>query len=188
MPYLCSAASSVGDGRGKTSYGRGVGRPKLKLKAVQKDPTQQAAAPPANSSAAFADDPNTTCKADFGSNEMLRQMATFYYSSASKVPTIVSNRLQITYISRISKVIASGEQSCDILCDLTTITLANATSKTPLASTTVKDKTRRFYFAKLVTGCRFIVTASTMIDDTGKEIANPDVSSISVNFSYNPFL
>jgi hypothetical protein len=188
MPYLCSAASSVGDGRGKTSYGRGVGRPKLKLKAVEKDPTPQPPPPAVNSSAAFAEDPNTTCKADFTSRIMLTQMSKFYYSSASKVPRVVSNGLQITYMSRISKVIASGEQSCDILCDLTTITLGNATSKTPLASTTVRDKTRRFYFAKLVPVCKFVVTASTNIDDTGKELANPDVSAISVNFAYNPFV
>lgn len=188
MPYLCSAASSVGDGRGKTSYGRGVGRPKLKLKAVEKDPTPQPPPPAVNSSAAFADDPNTSCKADFASNPMLQRMCRFYYTSVSNVPKAVSNGIQLTYISRISKVVASGEQSCDILCDLTTITLANATAKTPLTSTTVKDKTRRFYFAKIITGCRFVVTASTTIDDTGKELANPDVSAISVNFAYNPFV
>jgi hypothetical protein len=188
MPYLCSAAASVGDGRGKTSYGRGVGKPKLKLKAVEKDPTPQPTPPPVNSSATFADDPNTTCKADFASNTMLQRMCRFYYNAASNVPKTVSNGIQLTYISRISRVVTSGEQSCDVLCDLTTITLANATSKTPLTSTTVKDKTRRFYFAKIVTGCRFIVTASTNIDDTGKEINYSEVTPISVNFAYNPFV
>ena len=188
MPYLCSAAASVGDGRGKTSYGRGVGRPKLKLKAVEKDPAPQAEPPAANSSAAFAADPNTTCKADFASTSMLTQMCRFYYKSGSKVPVVVSNGIKITYISRISKVVASSEQSCDVQCDLTTITLANASSKTPIESTTVKDKTRRFYFAKIVKGCRFIVTGATNIDDTGKELSFVDVSPTSVSFAYNPFI
>lgn len=188
MPYLCSVASSVGDGRGKTSYGRGVGKPKLKLRAVEKDPTPQPALPPVNSSASFAEDPNTTCRADFASNAMLQQMCRFYYRSASRVPTTVSNGIQITYISRITRVVASGEQSCDVQCDLTTMTLANATSKTALASTTVQAKTRRFYFAKIITGCRFIVTAATNIDDTGKELSVPDVTAIAVNFSYNPLV
>ena len=188
MPYLCSAASSVGDGRGKTSYGRGVGRPKLKLKAVEKDPTPTPALPPANSSASFAEDPTTTCRADFGSNPILTQMCRFYYKAASKVPKVVSNGIQITYISRITRVIASSEQSCDVQCDLTTVTLANPNAKTPLASTTVKDKTRRFYFAKIIKGCRFIVTASTNADDTGKELTFPGVAPISVNFSYNPLV
>ncbi len=188
MPYLCSAASSVGDGRGKTSYGRGVGRPKLKLKAVEKDPNAPPAPPPANSSASFAEDPNTTCRADFSSNPILLQMCRFYYRSASKVPTRVSNGIQITYISRISRVIASSEQSCDVQCDLTTITLANASSKTPLQSTTVRDRTRRFYFARITKGCRFIVTGATNIDDTGKELSFPDVTPTSVNFAYNPLV
>ena len=188
MPYLCSAAASVGDGRGKTSYGRGVGRPKLKMKSVQKDPTPQPAPPPAASSAVFASDPKTSCKTDYSSAENLQQMAKFYYKLASARPEVVSNGLKLNYISRISKVVASGEQSCDIQCDLTTIVLATATSKTPLSSTTVKDKTRRFYFAKIATKCKFIVTAATNVDDTGKEISNPDIVPISVNFAYNPFV
>jgi hypothetical protein len=188
MPYLCSAAASVGDGRGKTSYGRGVGRPKLKMKAVEKDPTPQPAPPPASSSTAFALDPNTTCKADFSSMATLREMCKFYYKSASSFPETVSNGIRITYISRITKVIASSEQSCDVLCDLTTIVLPNATSKTPLSSTTVQNKNRRFYFAKLSKKCQFIATAATNIDDTGKELSNPDAEPVAVNFSFNPFL
>lgn len=187
MPYLCSAASSVGDGRGKTSYGRGVGRPKLKMKPVEKNPIA-IAIPPANSSAAFAQDPTTTCKADFASTNLLNQMCRFYYRAASKNPQTVSGGIQIQYISRITRVIASGEQSCDIQCDITTVTLANATSKTPIQSVTVKDKTRRFYFAKIAKTCQFIVTGATNIDGTGKEISNPDVVAATVNYSYNPFI
>jgi hypothetical protein len=188
MPYLCSAAKSVGDGRGKTSYGRGVGRPKLKMKPVQKSPTPPPPAPPGSSSASFAADPNTTCKVDFASTSVLREICTFYYKSASAVPETVSNGLKFTYISRISKVVASSEQSCDIVCDLTTIVLPKATSKVPTSSTTVKDKNRRFYFAKLQRKCRFVVTAATNIDDTGKEVSNPDAVPTSVNFVYNPFV
>lgn len=187
MPYLCSAAASVGDGRGKTSYGRGVGRPKLKMKPVEKDTTPAPAPPPESSSAAFAADPKTTCKADFSSTEMLKQMASFYYKSAAKVPEIVSGGIKVTYISRISKIIASSEQSCDVLCDITTITLPSATSKVPSATTTVKDKTRRFYFAKIASKCLFVVTAATNVDDTGKELSFPDATPISVNYMYNPF-
>lgn len=188
MPYLCSAAASVGDGRGKTSYGRGVGRPKLKMKAVEKDPTVQPPPPPTSSSTAFAVDPNTTCKADFSSTNTLREMCKFYYKSAATMPETVSNGLKITYISRITRVIASSEQSCDVLCDLTTIVLPNATSKTPLSSTTVQNKNRRFYFAKIAKTCQFFVTAATNIDDTGKELSNPEVEPVAVSFSYNPFL
>jgi hypothetical protein len=188
MPYLCSAAASVGDGRGKTSYGRGVGRPKLKMKAVEKDPTVQPPPPPTSSSSSFAVDPNTTCKADFSSTATLREMCKFYYKSAAAKPETVNNGLKITYISRITRVIASSEQSCDVLCDLTTIVLPNATSKTPLSSTTVQNKNRRFYFAKIAKKCQFIVTASTNIDDTAKELSNPEVEPVAVSFSYNPFL
>jgi hypothetical protein len=115
-------------------------------------------------------------------------MCRFYYKAASKVPKVVSNGIQITYISRITRVVASSEQSCDVQCDLTTVTLANPNAKTPLSSTTVRDKTRRFYFAKVIRGCRFIVTAATNVDDTGKELTFPDVTPISVNFSYNPLV
>jgi hypothetical protein len=188
MPYLCSAAKSVGDGRGKTSYGRGVGRPKLKMKAVQKNPTPQPPPPPGSSSSSFAVDPNTTCKVDFASTPVLREMCTFYYKSASAVPETVKNGLKFTYISRISKVVASSEQSCDIVCDLTTIVLPKATSKVPITSTTVKDKNRRFYFAKIERKCRFIVTAATNIENTGTELSNPDAAPTSVNFAYNPFV
>ena len=188
MPYLCSAATSVGDGRGKTSYGRGVGRPKLKMKPVEKDPAPQPTPPPESSSAAFAADPKTSCKADFSSTEMLKQMATFYYNSASKVPEISSAGIKVTYISRISKVIASSEQSCDVLCDITTVILATATSKVPTSTTTVKDKTRRFYFAKIEAKCLFVVTGATNIDDTGKELSFPDATPISVNYAFTPFL
>lgn len=188
MPYLCSSASRVGDGRGGTSYGRGVGRPKLKMKTVEKDPTPQPAPPPTHSSAAFADDPNTACKADFTSRDMLAQMAKFYYNAAAKVPTTVSGGIQLSYISKISRVVASSEQSCDVLCDITTVTLSSATSKMPTASTTEKDKTRRFYFAKIASKCLFIVTAATNKDNTGKEIIFPDASPTSVNFIYNPFV
>lgn len=188
MPYLCSSASRVGDGRGGTSYGRGVGRPKLKMKTVEKDPTPQPPPPPPSSSAAFADDPTTTCKADFTSTDMLNAMAKFYYDAASNTPTINSAGMQITYISRISKVVASSEQSCDVLCDITTMTFSSGNSNLPTASTTVKDKTRRFYFAKIASRCLFIVTAATNKDDTGKEISFPDASPISVNFVYNPLI
>jgi hypothetical protein len=188
MPYLCSAAASVGDGRGKTSYGRGVGRPKLKMKPVEKDPTPQPAAPADHSSAAFADDPKTSCVANFSSTDMLTQMAKFYYAAARKTPEVTSSGIKITYISRISKVIASSEQSCDVLCDVTTITLATATSNVPTATTTVKDQTRRFYFAKIAIKCLFIVTAATNINGTGKELSFPDATPTSVNFTYNPLL
>ena len=188
MPYLCSAAATVGDGRGKTSYGRGVGRPKLKMKAVEKGTAPKPPPPPASSSSSFASDPSTTCSVDFASSDKLREMCQFYYKSASSQPESVTNGLRITYISRISKVVASSEQSCDVLCDLTTIVLPNATSKTPLSSTTVKDKNRRFYFAKIASKCRFIVTASTNIEDTAKELSNPDAEPVAVNFSYNPFV
>jgi hypothetical protein len=187
MPYLCSSASRVGDGRGGTSYGRGVGRPKLKMRSVQKDPTPKPAAPPGSSSASFAADPNTTCRVDFASTPVMREMCTFYYKAASAAPETVRNGLRFTYISRISKVVASSEQSCDVLCDLTTIVLPNATSKVPSSSTVVKDKNRRFYFAKLDRRCRFVVTAATNIDDTGDELSNADAVPTSVNFAYNPF-
>lgn len=190
MPYLCSRASRVGDGRPDgTSYGRGVGRPKLKLKPVEKDPAPQPAPPPPNSSASFADDPNTTCRADFSSVAIMRDMCKFYFDSAKQTPNVVKNvGIEITYISRISRVVASSEQSCDVLCDLTKVTLANATSKTPISQTTVKDKSRRFYFARIPKGCLFIVTGATNTDDTGKELTFPDAAPISVNFAYNPFV
>ena len=93
---------------------------------------------------------------------------------------------------------ASSEQSCDVQCDITTATIANATSKTVLQSTVATNKTRRFYFAKIVTTtgtgaqaksiCTFIPTAATNVDDTGKEFSVADVAPTTVNFTYNPFI
>ena len=170
MPYICSAAKEVGDGRGKTSYGRGVGRPKLKLKMVTKTPPP----PPPPSpwmSLAFADDPdNTVCKADFSDVGLLQDMCDFYYaSSVTNANVNADGTVAFGYITKITKVIGSSEQSADVLCDITNVVVNMDTGKT-VSTTVAPGSDRRFYFAKIGKICKFIVVGATNTNKTAPDI------------------
>lgn len=187
MPYLCSAASRVGDGRGATSYGRGVGKPKLKMQPVTAPPPPPTP-PPATSSAAFADDPTTSCKADFSSPDMLKKMCDFYYKASVLNPTPnTDGTLSIQYISKITKVVASSEQSCDIFCDITVLKI-NAATNAKVSSNTYTDNDRRFYFAKIVNGCMFLPTGATSSKGLAPDVYLPDSGATTVLYTYIPIL
>jgi hypothetical protein len=186
-PDFCSVAKFEGDGRnGGSFYSRGTGKLKLSIIPVEIKSTGESP-PPSSSSASFAETKTVECKVDYSSTPLLTEMCQFYYTSAFNANDSTRN-ITFSYISRISRVVASSELTCDVLCDITTVTLPNRTSKTPTSTTVAKDKSRRFYFTKVNDLCVFLVTAATNIDNTGKEITFPNASPVGVNFTYNPFV
>lgn len=187
MPYLCSAATRVGDGRGGTSYGRGVGKPKLKMQPVT-PPPPPAPLPPATTSASFAEDPTTSCKADFSAQNMLKQMCDFYYKVSVLSPTPnTDGTLSIQYISKITKVVASSEQSCDVLCDISILKI-NAATNAKVSTVTYSDNDRRFYFAKITRDCIFVPTACTNAKGFAPDVYLPDSGATTVLYTYIPIL
>lgn len=183
MPYICSAAREVGDGRGKTSYGRGVGRPKLKLKMVTKTPPP----PPPPSpwmSAAYADDPDTLCKVDFSDVSVLKDMCDFYYTSAVTNANVnPDGSVAFGYITKITKVIGSSEQSADVVCDITNLVVNMDTGKT-ISTQVAAGSDRRFYFAKIDKICKFIVVGATNANKTGPDVTTAPAGDVKdVNFT-----
>ena len=183
MPYICSAAREVGDGRGKTSYGRGVGRPKLKLKMVTKTPPP----PPPPSpwmSAAYADDPDTLCKVDFSDVSVLKDMCDFYYTSAVTNANVnPDGSVSFGYITKITKVIGSSEQSADVLCDITNVVVNMDTGKT-VSTQVAAGSDRRFYFAMIDKICRFIVVGATNANKTAPDVTTAPPGDVKdVNFT-----
>jgi hypothetical protein len=172
MPYTCSAAKFVGVGRGGTTYDRGVGRPKLKLKMVTKTPPPPPP-PDAWMSLAYADDPdNTSCKVDFSNVVVLQEMCDFYYqSSVVNANVNADGTVSFGYITKINKVIGSSEQSADVLCDITNVIVNMDTGKT-VSSNLAAGSDRRFYFAKITKVCKFFVVGATNTNKTA-----PDVTS-----------
>ena len=180
MPYICSAASQVGDGRGKTSYGRGVGRPKLKLKMVTKTPPPPPPPGPTNS-AAYADDPDTTCKVEFTDPKVLQEACDFYYQAAVTNANVnADGSVSFGYITKITKVMGSSEQSADIVCDITNIVVNTDTGKT-LSSSVATGSDRRIYFAKIEKVCSFVVVGATNANGTGPDTKDP--TAVTVNFT-----
>ena len=173
VPTLCSASKRVGAGkRGEltSSYDRGVGRPKLKLKPVQKTPPP----PPPPSpwmSAAYADDPDTLCSVDFSNTALLQDMCDFYYTSAVTNANVnADGSVSFGYITKIVKVIGSSEQSADVLCDITNVVVNMDTGKT-VSTQVAAGSDRRFYFAKIEKICKFIVVGATNANKTGPDLA-----------------
>ena len=171
MPFQC-----MGD-RG-LAYGRGVGVPKLKTRMVSKNPPVPPP-PMAWLSSAHADDPATPCFADFSDPTLLQDMCLFYYNSnvngavPEKDGTIV-----YSYPTRITSVIASSEQSADVLCDITT-TIVNPDTGQLLSTSVLQNSDRRFYFAIIRKTCKFVVTACTNVNGTGPYIKDPLAKAVS---------
>lgn len=172
IPTLCSAAKRVAAGkRGEltSTYDRGVGRPKLKLKPVKKTPPP----PPPPSpwmSAAYADDPETLCSVDFSDVKILQDMCDFYYTSAVTNSNVnADGSVSFGYITKITKVIGSSEQSADVLCDITNVVVNMDTGKT-VSTQVAAGSDRRFYFAKIEKICKFIVVGSTNANKTAPDL------------------
>jgi len=174
IPTLCSAAKTVRAGkRGEltSTYDRGVGRPKLKLKMVTRTPPPPEPPGPTNS-AAYADDLDTPCRVEFSDPKVLQDMCDFYYQAAvTNANTNADNSISFGYISKITKIIGSSEQSADIICDITNVVVNTDTGKT-LSSTVAAGSDRRIYFAKIEKVCSFIVVGATNTNGTA-----PDVKS-----------
>lgn len=188
LPMQCSTATKVGQiniknekGNGWVSYDRGVGKPKLKLKMVKPTPPPPPP-PPSHFSSYYADDPTKKCFLDFSSTKALGDMAQFYYRAARiNADENKDGTITFSYISKITKVVASSERSCDILCDITTVNMNSDTGKTN-TSTTTSNNDRRFYFAVIDKTCSFIVTAATNMNDTAPDVKNVDNTPKDVNF------
>ena len=172
VPTLCSAAKRVAAGRRgelTSTYDRGVGRPKLKLKPVKKTPPP----PPPPSpwmSAAYADDPDTLCKVDFSDVSILKDMCDFYYTSAVTNANVnADGSVSFGYITKIAKVIGSSEQSADVLCDITNVVVNMDTGKT-MSTQVAAGSDRRFYFAKIEKICKFIVVGATNANKTAPDL------------------
>lgn len=174
-------AKDIGVACERESYNRGVGKPKLKLQMVKPTPPPPPP-PPSHFSSYFADDPATKCFLDFSSTKALGDMAQFYYRAARiNADENSDGTISFSYITKITKVVASSEQSCDILCDITTVNMNNETGKTN-TSTTTSNNDRRFYFAIIDKTCSFIVTAATNMNDTAPDVKNPDNQPKDVSF------
>jgi hypothetical protein len=177
-PYQC-----VGD-RG-VSYYRGVGNPKLKLKMAGPPPPPPPDPPPPLPyfSTMYADDPATPCFTDFSSPANLQNMCDFYYTSAvTNANTNADGTVSFGYIAKISKVIASSEQSADIICDITNVVVNPDTGKT-MSTQVAANSDRRFYFAKITNGCVFIVTACTNVNKTAPDVTTAGAEAKTVTFT-----
>ena len=169
MPYLCG-------GRRGLSYGRGAGKPKLHFEM----PVQYTAPddPPAAQSADnFTDLSNFKCNSDYKSTYALNAMCTFYYKAAlahaseeaygsTGLRPVVGTIITFTYIKSITKVKASSERSCDVICQMASKNIT-ITSISPFTFTTSSTTTlitgntdRRFYFAKIPALCNLAPTTT----------------------------
>jgi len=167
LPYLCMGNRGL-------AYGRGVGKPKLKLDLVTKTPPEPAEPPPPSQwmSAAFADEIDNPCNIDFSDSTVLQEMCDFYYQAAMTDSNVnADGSVSFGYITKITKVTGSSEQSADIICDITNIVVNMETGKT-ISSMVATGSDRRFYFAKIVKICKFIVVGATNANNTA-----PDVKS-----------
>ena len=159
IPFQCMGDRGI-------AYGRGVGQPKLKTKMVSKKPPPPP--PPASwLSSGYADDPATPFFADFSNPVLLQSMCAFYYKSniAAAEPE-EDGSISYSYITKIVSVIASSEQSVDVICEMTNTSVNSYTGEL-LYTNVVPNNDRRFYFAKIVKTSTFVVTGCTNINGTG---------------------
>jgi hypothetical protein len=172
IPFQCMGDRGI-------AYGRGVGKPKLKTKMASKTPPPP---PPPSAwlSSAHADD-TPKYIADFSSTTLLQDMCSFYYtknvlnSEIQKDGTII-----YSYITKINSVIASSEQSADVICEITN-TIVNPTTGALIATNILANSDRRFYFAIIKKTSKFVVTACTIVNGTGTYSKDPLIKS--VNFT-----
>jgi len=177
MPYQCMADRGI-------SYGRGVGKIKLNLKIAKPTPPPPPP-PPSSSSLSFVDPPYTGLGVDFSNPAILQDMSQFYYAAAlANAVTNQDGTLAFSYITKISKVVASSEQSADIICDMTNVVM-NPETGSIISSTNVSGQDRRFYFAKLAKQRTFVVTGSTNANSTAPDVKNVDTNPVDVTFTAN---
>jgi hypothetical protein len=179
MPYLCVGKKGI-------SYGRGAGKPKLDITMplLKTDGSYDLPADPVSQSADnYADPSYLKCNTDYKSADSLKLMCDFYYyssrahaaeeaysgsaASIGQRPALNST-FYFTYIKSVSKVIASSERSCDIICaiegrkiiitGISPFKYENS-SEPPSPSFTATD--RRFYFAKIPALCNLIPSGGT---------------------------
>jgi len=84
--------------------------------------------------------------ADFSEPQMLVNMAQFYYDWATKNPYPNDDgTLTVDYISKINYVIASSLYSCDVMCEITSVTydMLNGSNYSEVVT---YDRDRRFYY------------------------------------------
>ena len=177
MPYQCMGDRGI-------SYGRGVGKPKLKMKVAKPTPPPPPP-PPSSSSLSFVDPPYTGLGVDFSNPAILQDMAQFYYAAA--VANAVTNQdgtLAFSYITKISKVVASSEQSADVICDMTNVVM-NPDTGSIISSTNVSGQDRRFYFAKLAKQRTFVVVGATNANSTAPDVKNVETNPVDVTFTAN---
>ena len=173
LPYLCMGNRGL-------AYGRGVGKPKLKLKMVTKTPPPPPPPGPTNS-AAYADDPDTPCSVEFSDVKVLQDMCDFYYHAAVTNANVnADGSVSFGYITKITKVMGSSEQSADITCDITNIVVNTDTGKT-LSTTVAVGSERRIYFAKIEKVCSFVVVGATNANGTAPDAKDPNAKV--VNFT-----
>ena len=185
MPYQCVGKRGI-------TYGRGAGRPKLDIQ-MPRPYTAPADPPPAQSADNFAEISNFKCNSDYKSTYALELMCNFYYKAArihaaeeAYSPTgarpAVGTIITFTYIKSITKVKASSERSCDVICQMASKTLT-ITSISPFIFTTSSTTTsiagntdRRFYFGKIPALCN--------LKPSNKTLAETPIPS---KLSYIPF-
>ena len=172
-PYQCVGTHG-------TSYGRGVGRPAITM--VVQSPPSLPDIPPAYLSSHYADDPATTCVADYSSDQLLNDMCQFYYDSSIHVAATDGTSKTFDAITKITGVVASSEQSADVLCEITTIVINGETGATISNSVKSSAADRRFYFAKIDSICSFVVTACTNVDGSGPDVKSATTGVKTVSF------
>ena len=182
----CPAGTTdFGVGCTRESYSRGIGVAKFKLVMANPDPPPDPPPLPSSDSANFNDDPSTSCHVDFASQKMLQDMTQFYYSAAIQNKTTNSDgTFTFSYVSKVVSVVASSEQSADVLCDITTAIVNPSTGATVSTSVTTGND-RRFYFAIVKTGsvCVFITTGSTNANGTAPDVKSTENPPVSVSFA-----
>ena len=192
VPTQCSVARFIGVGKGGSSYDRGAGKPKLKMIPVSPNPAPPPP-PPATTAAAFSDG-SAVCNQDFTATGNLSAMCKFYFltAAAQQVPN-ASGNITVPYISKIVKLTLSSQRSCDITCEMTSITY-NKTTNTKVSwgagvpTTTGHD--RRFYFAKVSRLCGvvgrypYVPTAVTNKNGFAPDVYLTDPGSVLVNYTW----
>jgi len=185
MPYQCVGKRGI-------TYGRGAGRPKLDIQ-MPRPYTAPADPPPAQSADNFAEISNFKCNSNYNSTYALELMCNFYYKAArihaaeeAYSPTgarpAVGTIITFTFIKSITKVKASSERSCDVICQMASKNMT-ITSISPFVFTTSSTTTsiagntdRRFYFAKIPALCN--------LKPSNKTLAETPIPS---KLSYIPF-
>lgn len=173
-PYQCVGTHGI-------SYGRGAGRPAVTM--VLQDVKPPRRPPPINMSSYYAEDPETDCYINYASKKTMGDMCEFYYQSSSTAAKVVGITKTFETITKITGVIASSEQSADVLCEISELTINIDTGEVINTRISKPSTDRRFYFAKISTLCTFFVCGCTNIDDTAPDVKKTDGTVKVVDFT-----